>query len=66
MLDHFRGLHLNTDLPFDMGDPNGDPTFRTIPLESDPNKWQITHNYYDHAMLKKIGTSFFLWSDFVN
>ena len=43
------GLHLDTDPPFDMGDPNGDPTFRTIPLDSDPNKWQITHNYYDHA-----------------
>ena len=47
------GLHLNTDLPFDMSDPNGDPTFRTIPLESDPNKWQITHNYYDHADAEK-------------
>ena len=47
------GLHLNTDLPFDMSDPNGDPTFRTIPLESDPNKWQITHSYYDHADAEK-------------
>ena len=43
------GLHLNTDPPFDTSDCNGDPTLRTIPLNSDQNKWKITHNYYDHS-----------------
>ena len=43
------GLHLNTDPPFDTSDSNGDPTLRTIPLNSDQKKWKITHNYYDHS-----------------
>ena len=56
MLDHLWGF-TSTQISLDMSDP-GDPTFRTIPLESDPNKWQIAHNYYDHADAEKIGTSF--------
>jgi D-proline reductase (dithiol) PrdB len=32
-----------------MSDPQGDPTFRTIPLDSLQSDWRITHNYYDHT-----------------
>jgi D-proline reductase (dithiol) PrdB len=47
------GLHLNTELAFDMTDPNGDPTYRSIPLDSNPSNWKITHNYYDHEDAEK-------------
>lgn len=43
------GVHLSGDLPFDMVDPNGDPTFRVIPNESDIKDLTITHDYYDHS-----------------
>jgi D-proline reductase (dithiol) PrdB len=43
------GVHHKDQEPFEMADPNGDPTFRVIdagrPLES----LMITHDYYDHA-----------------
>ncbi len=28
------GVHLRSDPPFDMSDPNGDPTFREIPADT--------------------------------
>ena len=43
------GVHLITQVPFDMNDPAGDPTFREIPAASDPSDLTITHNYYDHS-----------------
>ena len=42
------GLHLETDRPFDMNDPEGDPTFRRIPADAAQADLTITHNYYDH------------------
>lgn len=43
------GLHLKTDLPFNMDDTNGDPTFRVIPADAGQADLTITHNYYNHA-----------------
>lgn len=42
------GVHLTSDQPFDMSDPNGDPTYRVIPAVSSPADLMITHDYYDH------------------
>lgn len=42
------GVHLRGDQPFDMSDPNGDPTFREIPADAAPTDLRITHDYYDH------------------
>lgn len=43
------GVHLKSDQPFDMQDPSGDPSFRQIPGDADPDELTITHNYYDHG-----------------
>ncbi len=43
------GVHLTTQVPFDMNDPAGDPTFREIPAPSALSDLTITHNYYDHS-----------------
>jgi D-proline reductase (dithiol) PrdB len=43
------GAHLASDPPFDMSDPEGDPSFRVIPSDTDPGRLAITHRYYDHA-----------------
>ena len=42
------GLHLRRDLPFDMNDPDGDPTFRKVPCDAEASELVITHDYYDH------------------
>ncbi|MBI5892905.1 MAG: hypothetical protein HZB79_04530 [Deltaproteobacteria bacterium] len=42
------GVHLKTQKPFNMEDPNGDPTFREIPLDASKQDLMITHDYYDH------------------
>jgi len=42
------GVHLKSQTPFDMDDPEGDPTFREIPADVDRADLTITHNYYDH------------------
>lgn len=42
------GVHLKTQPPFDMSDPDGDPSFREIPRDVDRGELTITHNYYDH------------------
>ncbi len=42
------GVHLKTQTPFDMSDPEGDPTFREIPSDIDRENLTITHDYYDH------------------
>ena len=42
------GVHLRSDTPFDMTDPNGDPGFREFPANSPREFLTITHDYYDH------------------
>ena len=42
------GVHLQTDLPFDMIDPQGDPSFRKISSQAQKEDLRITHDYYDH------------------
>lgn len=42
------GVHCRTDAPFDMGDKDGDPTYRVIPRDVAREALCITHDYYDH------------------
>jgi D-proline reductase (dithiol) PrdB len=42
------GLHLKGDKPFNMGDRDGDPTYRAIPVTARQHELTITHDYYDH------------------
>lgn len=42
------GVHLISDLPFDMADPRGDPSYRILPSGVSPAELMITHDYYDH------------------
>jgi D-proline reductase (dithiol) PrdB len=43
------GTHLTSQTPFDMDEPDGDPSFRVIPLDADRSTITITHKYYDHS-----------------
>jgi D-proline reductase (dithiol) PrdB len=43
------GVHLKSDPPFDMTDPDGDPTFRVVPIDAPRDRLTITHKYYDHS-----------------
>ena len=43
------GVHLRSDPPFDMDDPEGDASMREIPSGVDPRRLTITHKYYDHS-----------------
>ena len=43
------GVHLKGDTPFDMKDPNGDPSLRVIPNATELKELTITHDYYDHS-----------------
>ena len=43
------GVHLKSQPPFNMEDPDGDPTFRAFPADADKDDLTITHNYYDHS-----------------
>ena len=52
------GVHLREDKPFDMADPNGDHTYRVIPVsklrsreggDGKGSPLMITHDYYDHS-----------------
>jgi D-proline reductase (dithiol) PrdB len=43
------GVHLQTQPPFNMDDPNGDPSFRVIPSQVGRDALTITHQYYDHS-----------------
>lgn len=47
------GVHLTAQPPFDMDDPNGDPSFRVIPAHTKKEELVITHKYYDHAAADK-------------
>jgi D-proline reductase (dithiol) PrdB len=42
------GVHLRVQPPFDMGDSQGDPSFRIIPADTHASQLTITHDYYDH------------------
>lgn len=43
------GVHLKSHEPFNMDDPDGDPSFRVIPSDVRHRDLTITHKYYDHA-----------------
>ncbi len=43
------GIHHRKQHPFDMRDPNGDPSFRTIDMSQPLINLTITHDYYDHS-----------------
>ncbi len=43
------GVHLKNDIPFNMKDKDGDPSFRRIPSSIDPKELTITHDYYNHT-----------------
>ncbi len=42
------GVHRIDQPPFSMVDPDGDPTWREIPLDIPRSSLTITHDYYDH------------------
>ena len=42
------GLHLKDDEAFDMKDPDGDPSWRKVPMSAKQQDLKITHDYYDH------------------
>ncbi len=43
------GVHLREQKPFDMKDPDGDPSYRVLPSDTPPEGYMITHDYYDHT-----------------
>jgi len=43
------GIHLPTQPPFDMVNPDGDASYREIPNEIAIETITITHKYYDHT-----------------
>jgi len=43
------GVHLPSQKPFNMTDPDGDATFRALPLGTPSDGYTITHDYYDHS-----------------
>ena len=43
------GVHLKSQEPFNMEDPDGDPSFRAIPSDVRKEDLTITHKYYDHS-----------------
>ena len=42
------GVHHTHQEPFNMSDPNGDPTYRIIDTQTIEEDYLITHDYYDH------------------
>ena len=42
------GVHLKSQEPFDMENPEGDASFRVLPTNADVGELVITHDYYDH------------------
>ena len=42
------GVHHRGQPPFDMADPDGDPSFRLLNTETIADDYRITHDYYDH------------------
>ena len=43
------GVHLKSQPPFNMEDPDGDATFRAFPTQVEKGDLTITHKYYDHS-----------------
>lgn len=43
------GVHLHAQVPFDMQNPDGDASYRTIPATAKSEEFTITHKYYDHS-----------------
>ncbi len=43
------GIHHVEQKPFDMNDPEGDPSFRVIDGRRPTSDLKITHDYYDHS-----------------
>jgi D-proline reductase (dithiol) PrdB len=43
------GVHLRSQPPFDMANPDGDASYRMIPGDARAAALTITHNYYDHS-----------------
>jgi D-proline reductase (dithiol) PrdB len=43
------GVHYKGYPPFDMNDPEGDPSFRVIDVSRPISDLKITHDYYDHS-----------------
>ncbi|HHL39396.1 MAG TPA: hypothetical protein ENJ37_02710 [Deltaproteobacteria bacterium] len=43
------GVHLRSQPPFDMDDPDGDPSYRILPAAAPRGELVITHDYYDHS-----------------
>ena len=43
------GVHHRGQEPFDMKDPDGDPSYRIIDLKKPLSGLMITHDYYDHS-----------------
>lgn len=43
------GVHLKSQPPFDMKNPDGDPTYREISRDVSLRDLTITHDYYDHT-----------------
>lgn len=42
------GIHHRGQIPFEMGDSDGDPAFRSIDSRAIEDDYTITHDYYDH------------------
>jgi D-proline reductase (dithiol) PrdB len=42
------GVHHRDQPPFDVADPDGDPTFRELDLLRPVDTLTVTHDYYDH------------------
>ena len=47
------GIHHRNQQGFDMGDKNGDPSYRTLDGKELFDDFQITHDYYDHSDARK-------------
>lgn len=47
------GVHHRDQPPFDMNDPDGDPTYRVIDFSRPISEVMITHDYYDHSDANK-------------
>ncbi len=43
------GVHHKDQIPFNMGDRNGDPSFRALDASRPLSDLMITHDYYDHS-----------------
>ncbi|MBK5101025.1 MAG: hypothetical protein JJE15_08560 [Desulfobacteraceae bacterium] len=43
------GVHHRDQRPFDIKDPDGDPTYRVIDVSRPISEVIITHDYYDHS-----------------